>query len=308
MPGAAALRSVPVTDSALAALTGRRALVTGGSSGVGLEIARALAAAGVDLVLPVRDRVRGERAATAIRERGPAAEITLCDLDLAGLTSVRECAAGLVEDGRPLDLLVLNAGVVLLGDPARHVTEDGFELHFQTNFLGHAALVQGLLPLLRASRTRIVVQSSLASAFFGVRWGDLQLARRYGPLRAYGSSKTALGLFAFEAARREPRLTVHVCHPGVVPATRIAPDVRQRVWPAVRELAVRHLGTPPAAAALPALAASTTDAAPPAFFAPSGWLQVSGRRARRRRPFRRIADPAAGRRVWELADRLTAAP
>lgn len=297
MPVAAALRSVLV-----------RALVTGGSSGVGLEISRALAADGDEVVLPVRDRTRGEGAIAAIGDGVPAARVALCDLDLSRLTSVHACAAELCADGRTLDLVVLNAGIVLLGDPARHVTDDGFELHFQTNFLGHAALVRGLLPLLRASQSRVVVQSSLASAFFGVRWDDLQFEGRYGALRAYGSSKTALGLFAGELARREPRLTVHVCHPGVVPATRIAPAARQRVWPVLRDLAVRHLGNPPAAAALPALQALTTDAAAPAFFAPSGLLQLAGRTARRRRPFRRIADAEGGRRVWELAGRLSAAP
>ena len=282
--------------------------MTGGGSGVGLQIARGLTAAGAEVVLPVRDRARGERAVAALRADVPAALPTLCDLDLARLASVRDCAAALVADGRRLDLVVLNAGVVLLGDPQRHVTEDGFELHFQTNFLGHAALVHGLLPLMRASATRVVVQSSLGSALFGVRWDDLQLERRYGALRAYGSSKTALGLFAYELARREPRLTVHACHPGVVPATAIAPDARRRVYPGIRDFVVDHVGNPPADGALPALAAVTTEAVAPAFFAPSGWLQVAGRRARQRRPFRRIADAAAGGRVWELAERLMAAP
>lgn len=294
MPAATALRSVLV-----------RALVTGGSSGVGLQIARRLAASGAEVVLPVRDRDRGAQAVDAIRAEAPAARLALCDLDLASLDSVRACTADLVAGGAPLDLVVLNAGVVLLGDPARHVTGDGFELHFQTNFLGHAALVLGLLPRLRDSAARVVVQSSLASAFFGVRWDDLQRERRYGALRAYGSSKTALGLFALELARREPLLSVHMCHPGVVPATRIAPDARRRVWPGIRDFAVRHLGNPPAAAALPALAAATADAAAPMFFTPSGPLQIAGRRARARRPFRRISDAEAGRRVWELAGQLT---
>src|SRR5690606_11984340 len=95
----------------------------------------------------------------------PGARIRLLDLDLARLDSVRALAAQLLAEDRPIDVLVLNAGVALIGDSVRHVTEDGLELHFQTNFLAQAALVLGLLPLLQRSRTHVVVQCSVASAF-----------------------------------------------------------------------------------------------------------------------------------------------
>lgn len=278
--------------------------MTGGDSGVGLEIARDLAVRGAHVILPVRSRTKGETALERIRVGTPAAAVELRDFDLARLETVRTLAAVLVAEQEPIDILVLNAGIALLGDDTRHVTEDGFELHFQTNFLGHAVLVRRLFPLLRTSRTRVVVQGSLASALYGVEWSDLQSTRRYMPLRAYGSSKTALGLFGTELGRRIPELVVRLCHPGIVPATGIAPVLRGRVWPRLRDFAVRRLGNPPAQAAEPALLALTEDAPP--FSGPGGFLQFAGP-GRRRRPFRRLADAAAAGRVWSLAEELDVA-
>ena len=291
-------RGVVVPD-----LDGARALVTGATSGVGLEIARVLAAHGAHMVLPARSRAKGESAIAAIRETAPAARFELRDLDLVSLASVRGFADGLIAEGRPLDLIVLNAGIARVGDRTRVVTEDGFELHFQTNFLGHAHLVLSLLPLLRSSHTRIAVQGSIVSALYGVAWEDPQFARRYSALRAYASSKTALALFALELARREPDVRVDLCHPGVVPATAIAPEIRARVSPGIHDFAVGRLWNPPAQAAEPALLALTTDAPGPAFCAPGGLLQFSGP-ARVRRAFRRLIDPDGSRWIWDLAQKL----
>ncbi len=287
------------------AFDGQRVLVTGATSGVGFEIARALVAGGAELVLPARDPARATNAADALRAFVPDARIEPRELDLARLDTVRSLAAALVAEGRSLEALVLNAGVALVGDPVRHVTVDGYELHFQTNFLGHAALVLGLLPLLQASATRIVVQGSVISAVRGVQWDDLQSERRYSALRAYGSSKTALGGFALELGRREG-LKVALSHPGIVPATAIAPGVRARVWPGVREYFVGRIGNRPATAAQPALAALEAPAAGPVSYGPAGWLQIAGP-ARPRAPFRRLVDAAEAARVWELAIELLAA-
>jgi NAD(P)-dependent dehydrogenase (short-subunit alcohol dehydrogenase family) len=282
-------------------LAGARAVVTGGNSGVGLEIAQALAARGARVILPVRSPTKGEAALERIRSASPMADAELRELDLARLDSVRALAARLIAERHPLDILVLNAGIALLGDGTRHVTDDGFELHFQTNFLGHTILIRHLLSVLRASRTRVVVQGSLATALYGVEWADLQSTRRYMPLRAYGSSKTALGLFGAELGRRVPEIEVRLCHPGIVPATAIAPVLRDRVWPGLRDVVVRRLGNRPAQAAEPALLALTADA--PAFCGPGGFLQFAGA-ARGRRPFRRLADAAQAARAWSLAEEL----
>ncbi|KQM83105.1 SDR family NAD(P)-dependent oxidoreductase [Agromyces sp. Leaf222] len=289
-------------------LCGARALVTGASDGIGLEIARALAGAGAEVIMPVRDRAKGERARERIRADDAEARLLLADLDLARLDSVRSFASRLNEEGRPVDLLVLNAGIVLLGDRERHMSVDGYELHFQTNFLGHAVLVLGILPLLLAApEPRVAVQASLAAASARLDLDDEFVTGRYTPLRAYASSKLALGLFGLELGRRHAAdgLRVALCHPGVAPDTAIAADLRAKAAGYQARL-TRRLGNTPAQAAEPALAALTTEVAPGRVIAPSGAFQLSGRPVPRKLP-RRLDDPAAAARVWALAQRIAAA-
>src|SRR4051812_14809462 len=130
---------------------GKLAVVTGANSGVGRETARRLAAAGAEVVLAVRAGDKG-RAAAREMSGGP---VTVAELDLADLASVRAFAARLAESGRPLDLLINNAGVMAV--PDRRTTADGFELQFGTNYLGHFALTARLLPLLVAAPAPRVV-------------------------------------------------------------------------------------------------------------------------------------------------------
>ncbi|SFR74676.1 NADP-dependent 3-hydroxy acid dehydrogenase YdfG [Agromyces sp. CF514] len=282
-----------------------RGIVTGASSGIGLEIARGLAGAGADLVVPVRDAGRGERAIASIRSTDPQARLDPERVDLARLDSVRALVERLLDDGRPIDLLVLNAGIVLLGDRERHMSADGYELHLHTNFLGHAVLVLGILPLLLAApEPRVAVQVSLAAASAKLDLDDEFVTGSYTPLRAYGSSKLALGLFGLELGRRHSAdgLRVALCHPGIVPDTGIAPALREKSSPFGRALS-RSLGNTPAEAAQPAVAALTTDVAPGRFIAPSGPFQLSGP-AEPRKLFRTLRDETAAARVWRFAERI----
>ena len=300
----------PAAPVTMPDLRGRTALVTGASDGVGVEIARGLAAAGADLILPVRNRAKGERAIESIRETAPDAQLGLRDLDLARLETVHALTDALRAERVPLDILVLNAGIVLLGDPERHVSQDGFELHFQTNFLGHFALTTALLPLLQERRSRVAVQLSLAAGVSTVPWDDLQSARRYRPLRAYGASKVELGLFGYELARRSESqgwgITVQFSHPGVVPGTAIAPAMRTRDSNgAGRALAERLGGTPSQAAQSALLAATAPADAPPGFFGPSGTFHFGGPAASQP-PYRRLAAAPEGAHLWEFAERLLA--
>jgi len=149
------------TDIDVPDLTGQRALVTGASDGMGLGIAARLAAAGAEVIMPVRNPRKGEAAITTIRQADPAADVSLRTLDLSSLESVAALGDTLRDEGRPIHILINNAGVMT--PPDRQTTADGFELQFGTNHLGHFALVAGLLPLLRAGRARVTSQISVAA-------------------------------------------------------------------------------------------------------------------------------------------------
>src|SRR6201995_2316240 len=161
-------------------LTGQTAVVTGASSGIGLETAKALVAHGARGVLAARDEAKGRNAAKAMPGPG-SAEVAL--LDLASLDSVRAFARAL--DSSPVDLLINNAGVMI---PPYGKTKDGFELQFGTNHLGHFALTAQLLPLLTATKnSRIVSVSSGAHNAGNINFDDLNWEKRsYSSWRAYG--------------------------------------------------------------------------------------------------------------------------
>ncbi|MGO1590555.1 MAG: SDR family NAD(P)-dependent oxidoreductase [Ancrocorticia sp.] len=287
---------------------GGTALITGGNSGIGLEIARKLALAGCSLMLPVRNRERGEKAARVIRASAPEAHIHVLDMDLADLASVNRLAAQLVEQREAINLCILNAGSVMLADGGRRETKDGFELTFQTNYLGHFALVQGLLPCLRSGAARVVPQISLATRNGAINWEDLQAKREYHSFTAYRQSKVALGLFGMELDRRSREecwgVTVQLCHPGVVPGSGIAPRLRAMFPQPIVHWAERHLGNPPRTAAEPALAASVAESdGAPAMFAPKNWGGIAGA-PRATEPFDVLDDPAAAVRLWTESERL----
>ncbi|MBY5395998.1 SDR family NAD(P)-dependent oxidoreductase [Rhizobium leguminosarum] len=179
-------------------LKGKRFLITGVSSGIGLETARALVAHGAGVVGAVRDLVKAERATASVRDAA-SGSLELIELDLASLQSVRACADRLLADGRRFDSIIANAGV--MATPFAR-TADGFELQFGTNHLGHFALVNRIAPLL-ADNGRLVVLSSQAHRVADVDLDDPNFERQaYDPWVAYGRSKTATSLFAAEFDRR----------------------------------------------------------------------------------------------------------
>ena len=294
-------------------LTGRRALVTGGSDGIGLVVARRLAAAGADLVLPVRDRGKGEAAVSGIRARVPGATVTLLPLDLSSLQSVADLAGTLLDEGRPVHVLVANAGV--MSPPERRTTAEGHELQLGTNHLGHFAFVARLMPLLRAGRARITSQTSVAARSNAVHWDDPDWEHSYDPMRAYGSSKVAVGLAALELDRRSRvhgwGVTSNLAHPGVAPTSLLAvrPEIgrtgESREIRVIRRLSAMGVVGTPETAALPALLAATSpEAAGGRFYGPSRFGHLSGPPAEQRlyRPLRSAAD---AERVWRLSEQLT---
>ncbi|GGK79730.1 oxidoreductase [Sphaerisporangium melleum] len=193
-------------------LTGRRAIVTGGASGIGIETARALAAAGAEVTLAVRNPDAGQATAEDITATTGNKQIHVAPLDLADRASTAAFAAAW--DG-PLHILVNNAGVMAAPETR---TPEGWELQFATNHLGHFALTTGLhAALAAAGDARVVSVSSAAHLRSPVVFEDIHYRERpYDPWTAYGQSKTANVLFAVEASRRwaGDGITVNALHPG----------------------------------------------------------------------------------------------
>ncbi|ANZ39154.1 oxidoreductase [Lentzea guizhouensis] len=189
-------------------LTGKRIVITGAASGIGVETARALAGSGAEVTLAVRDVAAGEEVAAEIGAAGVAR------LDLTDLASVEEFARNW---SGPLHVLINNAGVMAC--PERH-TEQGWEWQFATNHLGHFALATGLHGALRAAgNARVVSVTSRGHMLSPVVFDDVHYAfRRYEPWGAYGQSKTANVLFAVEATRRwaADGITANAVMPGVI--------------------------------------------------------------------------------------------
>jgi NAD(P)-dependent dehydrogenase (short-subunit alcohol dehydrogenase family) len=181
--------------------TGKLAVVTCSTSGIGFEIALALACAGADVVLTGRQAADGHEALARIRPMAPHALVRFEKLELASLDSVGDFADRMIGAGRPVDLLINNANTLVLQN--RQQTGDGFELHLATNFLGHFALTARLLPLLRASKRAKVVQLTSTGRHHGeIHLEDLQIQSNYTPLKAYSQSKLAMMIFAVELQRK----------------------------------------------------------------------------------------------------------
>ncbi|WP_205473068.1 SDR family oxidoreductase [Nocardioides sp. SYSU D00038] len=296
-------------------LTGRRAVLTGGSDGIGLGIAQRLAAAGAELVLPVRNRGKGQAAAAEIRAAAPGASVLLHDLDLSSLESIAGLGETLRAEGAPIHLLVNNAGVMT--PPQRQTTEDGFELQLGTNHLGHVALVAHLLPLLRAGRARVTSQVSVAAARGGMNWDDLNWERSYNGMRAYRQSKIAFGLFGIELDRRSRALgwgiTSNLSHPGVAPTSLLSarPELGRDTDTAgvrlIRALSARGLLTGTATTAgLPALMAATSpDAEGGLLYGPRGFQHLAGPPAEQAL-YKPLRDPEEAQRVWLASEKLAA--
>lgn len=302
-------------DITLPDLTGRRALVTGGSDGIGLRIASRLAAAGAEVILPVRNAVKGEAAVRRILVETPSAAVSTRPLDLASLASVAALGATLRDEGAPIHLLVNNAGVMT--PPERQVTVDGFESQFGTNHLGHFALVSALLPLLRDGRARVTSQVSISANSNAVHWDDLQWQKSYDGMRAYSQSKIALGLFALELDRRSRRggwgIASNLAHPGIAPTSLLAarPELGRADDTAgvkiIRWLSARRIlvGTPDSAA-LPALLAATAPDAGGRLFGPTGPGHLGGAPAEQK-PYSRLVGEDDARRIWQVSEQLTGA-
>jgi len=299
----------------LSALRGKRALVTGGASGIGFETARALATSGVEVLIADLNAEGGNAAVESIRRSTPGAQVSFASLDLGSLSHVEEFCSALLQKGQPLDLLFNNAGIQPLN--SRRITREGFELTFGIGHLGHFALTGRLLPLLMAaSAPRVVTTSSLVHSRGWIDRKDLQIEQRYDAQRAYNQTKLANLLFARElhslAKRSGARLTSMAAHPGVARTSIGANRHRHgklgwsdHLVSLTLAVVMPLLGQDAEKGALPLLYAST--AAPNddgGFYGPSGFGEMKGTPGRARIG-KAALDQELARWLWEASVQLT---
>ncbi|OMQ16248.1 short-chain dehydrogenase [Modestobacter sp. VKM Ac-2676] len=280
---------------------GRVAVVTGANTGLGFETARVLAERGATVVLAVRDVDKGRQAAARMT-----GDVTVQELDLTSLGSVRAAAAALGDAHPRIDLLINNAGVMYTPE---QTTRDGFERQFGTNHLGHFAFTGLLLDrLLPVPGSRVVTVSSVGHRIrAAIHFDDLQWERSYSRTGAYGQSKLANLMFTYELQRR---LAVHgtttvaaAAHPGVSNTELV------RNWPTVIRVPMSRLAplvTQPAAmGALPTLRAATDPAVLGGqYYGPSGRGEVRGH-PRLVTSSPESYDLAVQQRLWAVSEDLT---
>ncbi len=284
--------------------TGRLSIVTGANVGLGYETALALAGLGCHVVMACRNMGKAQEAQSRIQQQHPAASIECMELDLSRLQSVRNFAATFAAQHSRLDLLINNAGIMM---PPYSLTEDGFESQLGANYLGHFALTGLLLPLVAGTPgARVVSLSSLAHRWSPIQFDDLQFAKGYSARKAYGQSKLACLMFAYEFQRRlqaAGHTSISVAaHPGAS-----ATNLFQH-FPAIARLFAPVTGlifNTAAMGALPTLyAALGKDICGGDYCGPASLQQLRGDPVKVGSS-RMSRDEAAAARLWEVSQALT---
>jgi NAD(P)-dependent dehydrogenase (short-subunit alcohol dehydrogenase family) len=281
------------------------AVVTG-ARGIGYEVGRGLARAGLRVIFAVRNIELGEEAAHTVRTEYDA-DVTAEVVDLADLNSVAAFGKRLRTRHDRIEVLVNNAGVVMPLE--RETTSDGFELHFGTNHLGHFALASALLPLLKeADAPRLVVVGSLAHRSAHIDFDDLQAERSYRRMRAYGQSKLANLLFMTELQRRSDAsgwgLISTGAHPGFARTEAILRPDDSRAKRGFTKLVSGLVPTAESAARPIVFAATSSEVTPASYYGPSGPGEIAGRVGPAKLAAR-AQDPVLAARMWEVSEALT---
>jgi NAD(P)-dependent dehydrogenase (short-subunit alcohol dehydrogenase family) len=294
------------------AQTGRTAIVTGANTGIGLEVAASLAAAGAKTVLACRNDRRAAAGRDEIVRRHPTADVEVLRLDLADLVQVADAAAEARDRFDQVHLCINNAGLVVR---SRSVTAQGFETTLGVNHLGHFAWTGHLLPaLLAAPTSRIVTVTSLAHLQAAMDWDDLMGEGRFKPVAAYRRSKIANLLHSLELQRRlsasrrpgASDTTAVAAHPGIAASTfwqnAAGPNLR---WAArVFDVGVAVVFSTAAQGATPVVHAATgEDVAPGCCYGPRLAQRWGGPGLVR--PSTEARDPEAARRLWSISEELT---
>jgi NAD(P)-dependent dehydrogenase (short-subunit alcohol dehydrogenase family) len=290
--------------------SGKLAIVTGSTGGLGLETALALAGAGAEVILAGRNPAKGRAAEALVRSRYTNANVQFEIVDLAILASVAVFAEKILAAGRPIDILVNNAGVMALAK--RETMADGFERQFGTNYLSHFALTARLMPLLISAKARVVQLSSIAHRSGKIRLDDLNYAQGYKPWPVYSQTKLAMLMFALELNRRSDAkgwgLTSVAAHPGVATTDLMANGPGAGgggIMSWASSQVVKLIGHSAAKGALPQLMAATMPGVSGGqYFGPQGWKELKGLPGPARiEPQALDADVAA--KLWAASEKLT---
>jgi NAD(P)-dependent dehydrogenase (short-subunit alcohol dehydrogenase family) len=284
----------------------RTAVVTG-ARGLGFEVGRGLARDGYNVIFGVRSVDTGNAAADRIRAEHASASISAEKLDLANLKSIAEFGERLGANHQQLDLVVNNAGVIMPLE--REVTSDGFEMQFGTNHLGHFALIESLLPLLRQNDSpRVIAVASLAHRRADIDFDDLQWEKSYNKMKAYGRSKLSNMLFIAELQRRSDAagwgITAAAAHPGFAGTEAISRPTDSAFKRKFESVGAHLVPTPAQAARSILHVATSPDTKPGDFFGPGGPFEVAGKPKPAKRS-KKFYDAALAARLWGVSEELT---
>lgn len=294
------------TTGRIGELNGKRIVITGSSHGIGFEAAGILASKGAEVVLAVRNREKGEKAAAKIRPLNGSKPVTVMNLDLADLESVRKFAEEYATRFDRLDVLINNAGVMI---PPYKMTKDGFELQFGTNHLGHFALTGHLLPVvMNTPLSRIVTISSIAARRAKIHFDNLDGSKGYNPMTFYRQSKLANLLFAMELQNRlevAGSTTISVaCHPGISVTNLLSRGTGRETGRVMKAL-MGIVAQPASMGALPTLYAAThPDLRGGEFIGPDGPGNTKGYPVLTN-DAARLYKPDLAAKLWEVSETLT---
>lgn len=300
--------SKPWTLDDMPSQQGRTILVTG-TGGLGFEDAIALAGASAEVILAGRNPTKGAEAIRRIKDKVPHAAVTFEQVDLGNLASIKALGERLHNSRDHLDGLINNAGVMT--PPARKTTDDGFELQFGTNYLGHFALTGQLLPLLvKGQDPRVVTVSSIAARVANavINFDDLQAERSYKPMPVYSQSKLACLMFALELQRRSDAfgwgITSIAAHPGVSRTDLLHNEPGRRSVQGLARSLLWFLFQPAAQGALPTLFAATApNARGGSYYGPDRLNETRGYPTEAQIPPQAM-EPHVAKRLWDISEQM----
>jgi len=282
-------------------LSGRIAIITGATSGLGKEAARVLASKNATVIMAVRNVQKGEDVAAEFKNAMPNAQIKVGKLDLDNLASVKSFSEQILAGYNRLDILINNAGVMMCPFSK---TEDGFEIQMGTNHLGHFALTGLLMPLLKETKgARIVATSSIAHRTGNIDFEDINWKKRkYNTTQAYADSKLANLYFAYELARKlknDPNApVVTAAHPGYTSTDLQRHNLFWRIMNPILGQKIEQ-GTLPTLRAAADLEAKAGD-----FYGPSGFLEMAGAPVVVKST-KMAYNEVNAKRLWEVSEKMT---